>query len=195
MPFVRSVRPFSLALALAGASAGAALAVLPPESYVAARREAGAHVQVKVLSVQPPTTGAGPCQVSAEVAVSFTGPLAPGTPLKFAVSCYRFGLIPEGDTLWTDFDALAAARYLEAFLDLGPAPRIARDQVEIILAPRETPYCAVDSLNCETSLMLAPAEVARCGLFDQMVVLFGLLGEACPDARDEAAETRPALRQ
>lgn len=169
-------------------------AVMPPEVYVSARQSAVSHLQIRIEGVVPPDGPMGDCQVVGEVVQVFRGPLQRGQELSFAVSCYRFGQMPAGGTLWTDYDALSQARYLEAFMDGSLAPRIQLDQVEIILAPREIPFCRIDSLSCETQIVESElAEAEMCGFFDKALVLWGLLGEPCEVDADESAPI-PALR-
>lgn len=129
---------------------GRALAVLAPEFYEEARRSAPNHVQIEIEDVSGPSGGMGPCEVEGRVVNVFRGTLTPGARLDFTVSCYDYGEIPAGPTLWTDYDALKDAKYLEAFMSADAQPRIALDQVEIIMSPRDRPYCDSETLYCES---------------------------------------------
>lgn len=168
----------------------AASAVMPPEAYLDARAGSPNHVQIRITGVSPPVGGMGDCQVHGVVVQVFRGTLLKGEPIVFDVSCYRYGEVPAGGTLWTDYDALQGARYLEAFMSSGPNPAIQRDQVEIILNPREVAYCATDSLSCESSSMAEPIS-GNCTFWDRAWSLWGLVGRDC-GARDDSP--LPAFR-
>ena len=92
----------------------------------------------------PPAKRPGECETSGEVVRIFrdrTGALRLGTRLAFAVSCSRRGDPPiVGVVLWTDYDALMRARYLEAFLNRESGrSRIALWLSRIIEAPTDKP--------------------------------------------------------
>lgn len=137
-------------MAPAALLSGPAWAVLAPEYYEEARRSAPNHIQIAVEDVDSPNGGMGACAVEGTVVKVFRGDLVPGAELAFEVACYDYGTIPSGPTLWTDYDALSEAKFLEAFMSADPEPRIALDQVEIVMAPRDTPYCDSQSLYCES---------------------------------------------
>lgn len=168
-----------LGAGIAGA-ATLAHAVMPPEVYEEGRRTAPNHVQIGVDSVVPPNTGRGDCAVFGRILKVFRGDLRPGEAITFNVSCYLHGGVPAGGTLWTDYDALKRAKYLEAFMTKGPQPQIVLDQVEIVIAPRDEPYCHNDSLVCESSDTIGE-QVEPCGFLDRLGVLFGLVGQDCSD--------------
>ena len=173
--------------------ATAAEALLPPDAYLNGRQSAENHVQIGIQAVSPPQGGMGRCALTGRIVQVFRGSLVRGQEVKFDVSCYRYGQLPIGETLWTDYDALAGARYVEAFMTGAPEPKVVLDQVEIILQPREWPYCAADSLSCESSG--AFVEEMSCGFFDRAFVLWGLIGSDCgAGPKDSAQAPTPALR-
>jgi hypothetical protein len=119
-------------------------AALPPHVYEEARRTATYHVQVKLTGVTPPPKTPGACDVDAEVVRIFrdrSGALRLGERLAFAVSCSRRGdPIVVGGVLWTDYDALMSATYLEAFLNrVDGRYQVALSQSRIIEAPTDAP--------------------------------------------------------
>lgn len=157
---------------------GSAHAALAPEYYEEARRSAANHVQIEITDVDGPSGGMGPCAVEGTVVRTFRGQLGVGTPLAFAVSCYDYGSIPDGATLWTDYDALSEASYLEAFMSGDVTPRIVLDQVEIILEPRDTPYCDSNSLYCQSTID-SSAQHEDCGMADRVWNWLGIGAEEC----------------
>lgn len=166
------------AAAFAAALTGQAAAVLAPEYYEEARRSAPNHVQIEIDDVASPSGGMGACSVEGRIVRVFKGDLAPGAELHFDVSCYDYGTIPSGPTLWTDYDALNDAKYLEAFMSGDVSPRIALDQVEIVLAPRDTPYCDSNSLYCE-SMVDAAAREESCSAAGRIWNWLGIGGDEC----------------
>ncbi|BCW89921.1 hypothetical protein sos41_30890 [Alphaproteobacteria bacterium SO-S41] len=160
------------------ALSGAAFAVLAPEYYEEARRSAPNHLQIVIDDVGSPRGGMGDCMVEGRVVKVFKGDLVPDAKLKFPVSCYDYGTIPSGPTLWTDYDALSEAKYLEAFMSGDTAPRIALDQVEIILEPRDIPYCDAESLYCESTID-GSAKEENCGIAGRIWDWLGLGAEEC----------------
>ena len=167
-----------MALAALGAFGGKAAAVLAPEYYEEARRSAPNHIQIAIDNVGSPSGGMGDCAVEGRVVKVFKGDLTPDAKLRFAVSCYDYGTIPQGPTLWTDYDALSEAKFLEAFMSGDPQPRIALDQVEIILEPRDVPYCDDESLYCESTVD-SSAKEESCGLAGRIWDWLGLGGGEC----------------
>lgn len=174
MPAARS---FS-ALITACVLSGAAQAVLAPEFYEEARRSADHHVQIALTDVDTPGGGFGLCRVEGTVVQVFRGTLKPGETLTFDVACYRYGHIPDGPTLWTSYDALADAAYLEAFMAGGNRPRIALDQVAIIPAQRDRAYCDSASLACEAPV-IAPLEEESCSFIGRTRAWLGLGADEC----------------
>lgn len=139
---------------------------LPPYVFEEARAQAAEHVQVSVTTVgavRPEGGGtrgvAGQCAIGGVVAQSFKGRLRIGEPVSFDVACAsRDADIPAGGTVWTDLDALRAARTVEVYLNRsGHALTIARDQIYIVPALRRTPYCTVE--GCTLPEPPAPAPV------------------------------------
>ena len=155
-----------------------AAAVLAPEYYEEARRTAPNHLQIKVEDVDGPDGGMGACMVEGTIARVFRGDLVPGRKLTFAVSCYDYGDMPSGATLWTDYDALSEAKYLEAFMSNDPVPQILLDQVEIVVAPRDEPYCDSNSMYCESAVDSAAKE-EPCSFVGQVWDWLGIGAEEC----------------
>ena len=131
-------------LLLFGAST--ALAVMPPDVYRQAEKNAAFHVQVKVLKVVVPKKTPGECMVTGEVVTIFRDlpkKLKVGRRIAFAVSCRARGdEIPAGGTLWTGRDELLKARYIEAALNSDKAGKkfqVALWNSSIIKAPSRTP--------------------------------------------------------
>jgi hypothetical protein len=124
-----------------------ARAVLPPSVYKMARDQAAYHIQVKVLKVEAPRRFPGRCLVTGKVATVFRDTkktLKAGTTVTFHVSCRRKGdEIPMGGTLWTNYNGLKKARYLEGFLNAASKATyklgVARDQIRIIHKPSKSP--------------------------------------------------------
>ncbi len=126
-----------------------AFAVMPPEVYQKARMEAPLHVQVAISDVAVPEATPSACIVSGKIVRIFrdtAGVLSLGDPVEFPVSCSRAGdRVPIGGVLWTNADALAEARFIEAYLiQSGPSFDVALYQSRIIAAPSEAPELASD---------------------------------------------------
>lgn len=126
-------------------------AVLPPELYRDARREADHHVQVAVSDVAVPSKTPGSCTVTGTVVTIFRSAgavLAVGTKLRFDVACARTDDdVPVGGTLWQNVWHLERARFIEAYL-MGDAPPdvwVARWQSTTIPEPSKEPHCPVDA--------------------------------------------------
>ncbi|HEV8714966.1 MAG TPA: hypothetical protein VGX03_19320, partial [Candidatus Binatia bacterium] len=98
-----------------------ASAAMPPWVYQQARDTAMFHVQVKIRNVTGPAQTPGECSVTGEVVRIFRntpGTLQQGATLDFTVSCSKHGdPVIVGGTLWTDYDSLMRAKYLEVFLN------------------------------------------------------------------------------
>jgi len=125
----------------------AAFAVMPPWVYEQARETAMQHLQVRVLRVGGPPETPGECRVTGEVVGIFrdrSAVLTLGAALDFTVSCSKRGdKVPLGGTLWTDYDELAAAEYLEVFLNNDERGyHVALWQSRIIKSPTEGPTFA-----------------------------------------------------
>lgn len=165
-------------LALALVCVMPAHAVMAPEVYEEGRRTAANHVQIRVTHVRPPEGGMGDCAVTGEVMQVFRGDLGAGDVIKFDVSCYAYGELPDSGTLWTDVDALRKARFLEAFMSSGPNPHVVLDQIEIIVAPRDRPYCDTDSLACESTFDHTPVE-EPCSTWEEVLSWIWLSERDC----------------
>jgi hypothetical protein len=138
-------RTGATALAAALAAAFAAAAALPPEVYLAARREAAEHLQLRIEAVAPPPWYAdhGACRVTGEVVRVFRGGHAPGDRLAIEVDCAKpRARLPDGPTLWTSWRALEEAGFIEAYLDDRGA--VAVWQTMLLSEPSDAPSCAVD---------------------------------------------------
>ena len=97
-----------------------AAAVLAPEFYAKARKEAPYHVQVRILSVNGPLKTPGECAITSEVVRIFrdvSGRLKQATRLAFTISCRKpADELNVGGALWQDYDSLLSAEFLEVFL-------------------------------------------------------------------------------
>lgn len=119
-------------------------AVMPPWVYEKARNEALYHVQVRILSVNGPAKTPGDCAITSEVVRIFrdrSAMLKQGTRLAFTVSCSKpTDQIMVGGTLWTDYDRLLQAQFLEVFLNReGQRHAVALWQSQIIDSPTTEP--------------------------------------------------------
>ena len=123
---------------------GLVFAVMPPWVYEKARNEAPYHIQVRVLSVNGPARTPGECAITSEVVRIFRdqpGKLKQGLRVAFTVSCQK----PEdrpivGGTLWTDYESLLNAQYLEVFLNGNERGyEVALWQSKIIEKPTDEP--------------------------------------------------------
>jgi hypothetical protein len=135
----------ALAAALAATIAVAAAAVLPPEVYTAARREAAEHLQLRIEDVGSPPWYAdhGACRVAGEVVRVFRGAHAPGDRLAIDVDCAKpRARLPDGPTLWTSWRALEDAGYIEAYLDERGS--VAAWQTMLLAEPSDEPACAIE---------------------------------------------------
>ena len=104
--------------------------MLPLSHYEQARRDAEFHVQVKIRHVQSNVATPGQARVDAEVIRIFRGQHA----LKLGNE--NFKDVPFGGTIWTNYNDLQAAKYLEVFLDgLPPECAVALWQLVIIDSP------------------------------------------------------------
>jgi hypothetical protein len=125
---------FGASAVCAGLAVGGrdAWSMMAPIHYTRARAEAAHHVQFEISAREGG-------RVTGRVVRVFRGPLRKGARLTLHLSV-RDPSAPVivGGTVWTDPQALAGARYLEAFLD-GDPPDIVMNQVKIIEAPTEAP--------------------------------------------------------
>ncbi|MFG1425655.1 hypothetical protein [Roseixanthobacter glucoisosaccharinicivorans] len=119
------------ALMLAGLSAPAQ-ALLAPQYYEQARKEAASVIVIAVNAVTPPSEGYGACQVNGQVkAVERGAAYAVGQDVTLAVPCRKAGAQPPlGGTIYQDVDALRAAPFGRAYLDAQGA--LALSQYEML---------------------------------------------------------------
>ena len=119
-------------------------ALLAPEYYAQARKEAPYHVQVRVMSVNGPARTPGECAITSEVVRIFRdipGRLKQATRLAFTISCRRVGdEATPGPTLWKDYESLLRAEYLEVFLNKNNGGyAVVMWQSQIIEKPTDLP--------------------------------------------------------
>lgn len=101
-------------------SATPALALMPPQYYEQARRDAPSVLIIKVASVEGPgPEGYGTCTVRGVVAKVERGTAYKvGQVVAIGVPCARPGVQPPiGGTIWQGLEALKAAPYGRAWLD------------------------------------------------------------------------------
>ncbi len=164
---------FLLAAGLVPAAICTASAALAPDYYIEARRSAAHHVQVEITGVEAPSGQLGSCPVTGKIVNVFRGPMLPGDPIAFDVSCHVSGEIPDSAVLWTEYETLNSASHLEVFLSADTPPRVVLDQVAIIAMPRATPYCDDQSLSCE-SIETSKPQDESCGLAGRTLDWLGL---------------------
>lgn len=141
----------SIGVLVAGISllAAAAWAVLPPEAYEEARRNATWHVQVAIDKVDVPAKTPGTCEVHGKVVRIFrdkTGKLKKGATWTLGVSCRKPGDdIPDGPVKWKSVAAVKGAKVIEAFANptKNEVPRIARWQSQLLKAATDKPVMKV----------------------------------------------------
>jgi hypothetical protein len=119
-------------------------AIMPPQVYQEARDTAMFHVQVKITGVKEPERTPGECTVTGEVVRIFRdkpGTLRQGARLDFTVSCTKPGdPVAIGGTIWTDYERLLKAKYLEVFLNrTDQGYEVALWQSQIIEEPTAQP--------------------------------------------------------
>jgi hypothetical protein len=121
--------------------------MLPPDVYLQARRSAAYHVQVELLNVPKEMPQLGRVRLSAKVVRAFRGgrQVRMGSRVSFEVSvCGPNADVPVGGTVWTDSGHLAAARFMEVFLDGNPPDlHIPLGESRIIDVPSRTPRMGV----------------------------------------------------
>ena len=86
-----------------------------------------------------------------------------GAELTFDVACYDYGAIPPARRCGPTTTRSARRNISKPSASADPQPRIALDQVEIVIAPRGPPYCDSQSLYCGSSVESAAKEEG-CGL-------------------------------
>ena len=100
-----------------------AWALLAPQYYEQARREAMSVLLLAVEKTVPPASGFGACQVTGTVrAVERGTAYAPGQAITLEVPCVAPGAQPPlGGTIYQPIARLTAAPYGRAYLDAGGA--------------------------------------------------------------------------
>lgn len=117
-----AVAVFTAALAGAGCLVAPlpALALMAPQYYEQARREAASVIVIKVANVEGPgPEGYGTCAVRGTVAkVERGAAYKAGQAVSLGVPCARPGVQPPiGGTIWQGVEALKVAPYGRAWLD------------------------------------------------------------------------------
>ncbi|MFG1422329.1 hypothetical protein [Roseixanthobacter liquoris] len=112
----------------------AAQALLAPQYYEQARREAASVIVIAVSAVQPPEAGFGICRVTGQVrAVERGAAYAAGQVVTLAVPCRKAGAQPPlGGTIYQEVDVLSAMPFGRAYLDAQGA--LALSQYEMLKA-------------------------------------------------------------
>lgn len=137
------------AAALSLALAYGAFAVMPPQVYADARRDAEHHIQMRIDDVKGLGwfQDHGACEVRGEVVRVFRGDLEVGAPLTLAVDCAKpKARLAPGPQLWTPWRALREAGYLEAFLT--EEGEIALWQSQLLSEPSDAPACDLEGTTC-----------------------------------------------
>ena len=138
---------FLAVLVLAGA--GPARAVLPPQAYLEARREAALHVQMRVARVTPRPADEA-CRVEGRIVMVFRGQAHPGARIVIDAPCRFPGSVPmPGPVLWFQPGDLRKGQVLEGFLE-GSAdrPAIARSQLFVVSGESAEPRCGLEDYAC-----------------------------------------------
>jgi hypothetical protein len=97
--------------------------MLVPWAYEQARDTAQYHVQVELAGVPADVSTPGDVRVHARVLHVFRGRkgLRPGALVMFSISVNREGdAIPCGGAIWTHYEHLLKAKYMEVFLNGEP---------------------------------------------------------------------------
>lgn len=118
--------------------------MLPGWKYEQARTEADFYGQVRILRVEEGAATPGEVRVEADVVRVFRGfgnfPLKSTLNFQVSVLTGKEPEIPIGGTLWTNYQDLRRADYLEVFLNGNSQEcSIALWQVWIIAAPTDEP--------------------------------------------------------
>lgn len=129
-------------------SAGSAIALMPPQTYLTARAEAPRHVQIRIVSVSAPVNDAMACEVVGHVVRNFRGDVKPGRVLKLKVDCNPPGGGFAGPQIFVAEAALRTARFAEVFLTGDEPPAVMRWQFHIIKKASKTPRCNAQEWAC-----------------------------------------------
>ncbi|NEX94200.1 hypothetical protein [Caulobacter sp. 17J65-9] len=129
-------------------AATGAQASLAPEWYLKARQEAPLHLQIRLTEVE---AADGACTLSGETVGSFRE-AAPGR-VEFTVQCLTPGVTPRpGGRAWFNPDRFAAGMVIEGFFE-GADPdgtlETALDQLSVVPAARERPWCSTTEFRCD----------------------------------------------
>ena len=97
------------------------LAVLLPEYYAKARAAASYHLRIAILSAKPPPAKVGSCAIAGEVVRILRNhpryELRPGDRVTFTVNCLRKGVEPPLGGLWTKWEDVRNAKFLDGYFD------------------------------------------------------------------------------
>lgn len=109
-----------------------AQALLAPQYYEQARKEAASVIVIAVTAVTPPSEGYGACQVKGQVqAVERGATYAAGQDVVLAVPCRKADAQPPlGGTIYQDVNLLSAMPFGRAYLDAQGA--LALSQYEML---------------------------------------------------------------
>ena len=124
-------------------------AMLPASHYLRAQRTADWHVQVELLKVPTVASTPATATVHAKIVRIFraTSPITLGEELTFGVSVIRpDDEMPASGIIWTDYDQLTAARFMEVFLNSTtklPHCEVALWQSRLIDQPSDKPCMAL----------------------------------------------------
>ena len=145
------LRHLAAALGLAGGlcAAGPAFAVLPPQAYLDARREAPLHLQMSVQKVKL-RPSAQACRVEGRVLRVFRGDARPGGRITVDAPCRFPDAAPmPGPVLWFQPGDIRKGQVLEGYFD-GPAgsPAIARSQLFVVSGESTEPHCSAQDYAC-----------------------------------------------
>lgn len=145
------LRFLAAALGLAGvlSAAGPAAAVLPPQAYLDARREAPLHLQMSVQKVKPRPADQA-CRVEGRVLRVFRGEARPGERIMVDAPCRFPDAAPmPGPVLWFQPGDIRKGQVLEGFFE-GPAgrPAIARSQLFVVSGESAEPHCGLQDYAC-----------------------------------------------
>lgn len=129
--------------------AASASAALPPQAYLQARREAGLHLQLRVLRVTP-RPAEDVCRVEGRTLRVYRGAARPGARITVDAPCRFPGALPmPGPVLWFQPGDIRKGQVLEGFFE-GPAerPAIARSQLFVVSGESAEPRCGLDDYAC-----------------------------------------------
>jgi len=129
-------------------SAGSAVALMPPQTYLTARAEAPRHVQLRIVAVTGPKNDSMACEITGHVVKRFRGDVKRGRVLKLKVDCNPPGGGFAGPQIFVSEAALRKARFAEVFLTGDEPPAVMRWQFHIIEKASKTPRCNAQEWAC-----------------------------------------------